>query len=61
MGSDLPEIKLQRKQIEKGIKILDFLAENKVLASKSEARRAIVNKGIKLNDNILEDEKKFLR
>ena len=34
MGSDLPEIKLQRKQIEKGIKILDFLAENKVLASK---------------------------
>ncbi len=60
MGSDLPEIKLQRKQIEKGIKILDFLAENKVLASKSEARRAIVNKGIKLNDNILEDEKKIL-
>ena len=60
MGSDLPEIKLQRKQIEKGIKILDFLAENKVLASKSEARRAMVNKGIKLNDNILEDEKKIL-
>ena len=60
VGSDLPVIQLQHNQIEKGIKILDFLAENKILTSKSEARRAIINKGIKLNDVMVESERKIL-
>ena len=50
LGSDLPEIKIKSYELEKGINILDLIANNKILTSKSEVRRAIVNKGIKVND-----------
>ncbi len=60
IGSDLPEIKIEEKKIENGINILDLIAENKILSSKSEARRVIANKGFKINDNIIEDEKKII-
>ena len=61
IGSDLPEIKIEEKKIENGINILDLIAENKILSSKSEARRVIANKGFKINDNIIEDEKKIIK
>ena len=61
MGSDLPEIKVQFKEIEKGIHILDFLSKNKILSSKSEAKRAILNNGLKINDILLKDERKILK
>ena len=60
-GSDLPEIKIKLKEIEKGINILDLIANNKILSSKSEARRAIANKGFKINGNTVSDEKKILQ
>ena len=60
LGSDLPEIKIKSKEFEKGINILDFIANNKILSSKSEARRAIANKGFKINDIIIDNEKKTL-
>ena len=34
--------------MKKGINILDLIANNKILSSKSEARRVIANKGLKL-------------
>ena len=34
---------------------MDFLSENRILASKSEARRAIINKGIKIDDVVVSD------
>ena len=37
------------------------IANNKILTSKSEARRAITNKGIKINDVVIDDEKKILK
>ena len=58
LGSDLPEIKIQTKKIKNGINILDLIAENKILPSKSEARRAISNKGFKIDNIVIEDEKK---
>ena len=61
LGSDLPEIIVKLNEIKKGINILDFIAHNKILPSKSEVRRAIANKGLKINDVIIEDEKKILK
>ena len=57
IGSDLPEIKIESKKIERGITILDLISENKILSSKSEVRRAIANKGFKINDNVVDNEK----
>ncbi len=61
LGSDLPEIKLKLNEVKKGIKILDLIADNKILSSKSEARRAISNKGFKINDLIVENDKKIIQ
>ena len=60
LGADLPEIKIKSKDIQKGVKILDFIANNNILPSKSEARRAIANKGFKIDNIIIDDEKKIL-
>jgi tyrosyl-tRNA synthetase len=61
LGADLPEIKLQLNEINKGINLLDFLSKNKIMKSKSEARRAIVNKGLKINDAVINDENKIIQ
>ncbi|MDC1151931.1 tyrosine--tRNA ligase [Pelagibacteraceae bacterium] len=61
LGSDLPEIKIKLSEIEKGVNILDFLSKNKIMSSKSEARRAIANKGLKINNTIVVDENKILK
>ena len=61
LGLDLPEIKVKLSDIEKGINFLDFIAKNKILSSKSEARRAIANKGLKIDNVLLLDEKKILQ
>ncbi len=58
---NLPEIKVKEDDIKKGISILDFLSQNNITSSKSEARRAIANKGLKINNILVEDEKKILR
>ena len=60
LGKDLPEIKIKLKELEKGINIIDFIANYKILSSKSEARRAIINKGFKIDNVVVEDQKKIL-
>ena len=60
-GADLPEIKIDLVKIKKGINLLDIISENKILHSKSEARRAIANKGFKIDDIIVTDEKRILQ
>ena len=60
LGADLPEIKIRLNEIKKGINILDLIANYKILSSKSEARRAILNKGFKINGIKIEDDKKVL-
>ena len=57
----MPEIKVKLSDIRKGINFLDFIAKNKILSSKSEARRAIANKGLKIDNVLLVDEKKILQ
>ena len=61
LASGLPEINLKKEEINKGVNILDLIAKNKILPSKSEARRVILNKGLKLNDKVIDDEKKILQ
>ena len=61
IGFHLPEIKIKLRDIKKGINFLDFIAKNKILSSKNEVRRAIENKGLKINDIVVIDEKKILQ
>ena len=60
IGKNLPEILLKKKQITNGVQILDLLVNDKIFKSKSEARRAINEKGIKINDQVVVDEKKII-
>ena len=60
IGKNLPEILLEKKQISNGIQILDLLVNDKIFKSKGEARRAINEKGIKINDQVIDDEKKII-
>ncbi len=61
IGSDLPEIKINLKEIKKGINFLDFIVNNNILTSKSEVRRAIVNKGLKIDGVVIDNGKKILQ
>ena len=60
VGSNLPEIKIKSIILKNGISLLEFLSTNKIMSSKSEARRAIANKGLKINNILINDEKKIL-
>ena len=57
VGEDLPLIKIDREKIIKGINIIDLVIISNLLKSKSEVRRTIKNKGIKINNNPIEDDK----
>ena len=61
LSLDLPEIKISFSDIKKGVNLLDFLSENKIMSSKSEARRAIIGKGLRINDKIIDNDKKVLQ
>ena len=61
LSAGLPEIKIKSSDIDRGINLLNFLSNNKIMSSKSEARRAIMNKGLKINNVILVDQNKILK
>ena len=60
INDNLPTKKITRRDIETGVKLLELLVNTNIMNSKSEARRAISNKGIKINDLLIEDENKTL-
>ena len=60
-SQNLPEIKIKLNDLNKGLSILDFLSKNKILSSKSEARRLIFSNGLKINDVTVKDEKKLIK
>ncbi len=60
LGLDLPEIKVKLEEIKRGINILDLLSNKKIMPSKSEARRAIANKGLKINNILIVDDKRII-
>jgi tyrosyl-tRNA synthetase len=60
LGLGLPEIKIKLDKINKGVNLLDFLTLNNIFSSKGDARRAIANNGLKINNVVVVDEKREL-
>ena len=61
LSLNLPEIKVKSEEVKKGISLIDLLSVNGVMSSKSEARRAILNNGLKINDKLVGDIKRTLK
>ncbi len=61
VGTDLPEIYIDKIEIQNGLKLLDLLSSNGITSSKSEARRSITNKGIRINNLIVTEVDKELK
>ena len=57
IGEDLPSVKIKKEEIINGINIIDLVISSNLLSSKSEVRRMIKNKGIKINNEPVENEK----
>jgi len=57
LGSNLPTIKIQSKDINKSLTIIKLVVLSKLENSKSEIRRLIKGNAVKLNDQIISDEK----
>ena len=50
----LPKYFINKNNLISGIDIINILNETNLVNSKSEARRVILNRGIKINDNVIE-------
>ena len=61
LSSGLPEIKIKLSEINKGISLLDLLSNSRIMPSKSEARRVIINRGLKIDNVVIVEENKILK
>ena len=59
-GSNLPSVKIKKDQLNENFNILDLVIFSKLEKSKSEVRRLIKNNGVKINNEIIIDEKKII-
>ena len=57
IGSNLPSIKIKTRDIDKKLNIIDLIMLSKFEKSKSEVRRLIKGNAVKLNNEIIGDEK----
>ena len=57
LGSNSPSIKISKEDIEKKLSIIDLVILSKLENSKSEIRRLIKGNAIKINDEVISDEK----
>ena len=57
LGSSLPKVNIQTKKIEEKINIVDLVLLSKLENSKSEIRRLLKGNAIKINNEIISDEK----
>jgi len=60
IGKNLPETLIERSQLQKGISIIELIHSSKIMSSKSEIRRAISEKGVKINDILIASEKEVI-
>jgi len=60
IGQNLPVILIKESLLKNGINIIDFIHTTKILNSKSEVRRAVNERGIKINDAVVTDDKKII-
>jgi tyrosyl-tRNA synthetase len=61
LGSNLPSIKMKKKDLDTKINIIDLVALSKLETSKSEIRRLIKGNAVKINDKIISDEKLIIK
>ena len=57
LGENLPLVKIQLSNENSSVNIVDLIILSKIESSKSEIRRLIKGKGIKINNEIITDEK----
>ena len=60
IGKNIPEAKMSKRLLLKGINIVELIFQNNLSNSKSEVRRILKNKGIKINDKVINDDKKIV-
>jgi tyrosyl-tRNA synthetase len=56
-GAGLPSITVNKKKLSENINIIDLVFLSKLENSKSEIRRLIKGNGIKINNQVIDDEK----
>ena len=59
--SNLPSVKIKMKDFNKNFNIVDLIIFSKMENSKSEIRRLIKGNAIRLNNEIISDEKLFIK
>ena len=57
LGSELPSISITKKHIENSLNIIDLIILSNLESSKSEIRRLINGKGVKINNLMINDER----
>jgi len=61
LGENLPSLDIQLNEEDNGINIVDLIILSKIEKSKSEIRRLIKGKGVKINNEIIIDEKFLIK
>jgi len=59
-GSNLPSIEIGENILKKNLNIIDLVVFSKLENSKSEVRRLIKSNGVRINNEIVTDEKKII-
>ena len=57
LGDNLPSVNIKPKDLDKQITIIDLIILSKLENSKSEIRRLLKGNAIKINDEVINDEK----
>ena len=57
LGSELPLVSINKKQLDKGLNVIDLIILSRLENSKSEIRRLIKGNGVKINNQVIADEK----
>ena len=60
IGKNLPVIKINKNTVENGMNILDLVILTKLANSKGEIRRMIKNNGLRINNEVVDDETKVI-
>jgi tyrosyl-tRNA synthetase len=59
-GSNLPSVKIKKDLLNADFSILDLVVLSKLEKSKSEVRRLVKSNGVRINNEIVTDEKKII-
>ena len=57
LGSELPSVSINKNLLDKNFNVIDLVILSKLVSSKSEIRRLIKGSGIKINNQLINDEK----